>query len=284
MLKIHSILPATYQDYKETSNRNWYINILKFIIPAACFFGLNSCEKVIPLHLNSSTSGIVIQGNIYDQPGPYLVQLSGTVDFDQPGNYPPVTGARVEITDNVNQSEVLTETVSGTYATSKLRGIPGRSYTLTIKTGDQTYKSVASMPYPVSMDSIYFASNPFSGEKTTTVRFSDPPFSKNFYRLVYFVNNIRQKEFYVLDDELFQGSTIRYALQSRGSNVKLSPGDNVVVWLESIDWGAYEYFRTSGRDGGQSATPSNPVSNISNGALGYFSAGSVQKISAKVEK
>jgi hypothetical protein len=64
---------------------------------------------------------------------------------------------------------------------------------------------------------------------------------------------------------------------------KLESGDNVTIWLECMDKFAYEYFRTAGSEGGQSTSPSNPTSNISNGALGYFNACSVRKISIIVK-
>lgn len=243
-----------------------------------------SCEKVVSLNLNDAVPRVVIQGNIYDQPGPFYVKISKSVNFDESNNYPPVTGASVEITDNMNQTEILTESAAGTYNTSKLRGIPGRNYSLTVKTGSDIYQSVAFMPTAVAIDSIYFASSPFSGEKTTTVRFNDPPYTRNFYRLVYFINNVRLMNFYVLDDELFQGASIKYALSPRESGLKLAKGDLVTVWLESIDKGVFEYFRTVGHENGQSTSPSNPVSNISNGALGYFNASSVRKISLIVDK
>ena len=57
----------------------------------------------------------------------------------------------------------------------------------------------------------------------------------------------------------------------------LVAGDSIKVWLECIDHGVFEYFRTANRDGGHSTSPANPVSNITNGALGYFNACSVRK-------
>ncbi|MCK9413679.1 MAG: DUF4249 domain-containing protein [Prolixibacteraceae bacterium] len=250
----------------------------------ALILSFGSCEKVIQLDLKKSTPKIVIQGNIYDQPGPYIVKISNSVNFDASSNYPPVTGAAITISDNSGQNEKLTETTAGTYLTSKLRGVPGRTYSLSVKIGNENYLSTATMPLAVPIDSIYFSSSLFSGEKMTTVRILDPPFIVNYYRLVYFINKVRQKAFYVLDDDLFQGAIIRYALLSRGSNIKLVKGDLVTVWLESIDHGVFEYFRTAGSDGGESASPANPVSNISNGALGYFNACAVRKISANVSQ
>jgi hypothetical protein len=57
----------------------------------------------------------------------------------------------------------------------------------------------------------------------------------------------------------------------------LKKGDTVTVWLETIDKGVFDYFRTAGSESGRNASPANPVSNISNGALGYFNASSVRK-------
>ncbi len=248
------------------------------------FLGLASCEKVIQLDLNNTSPRVVIQADIYDHPGPYYVRISKSVNFDQSSVYPPVTGAKVEISDNTGQTEVLSETVSGTYITSEFRGIPGRTYKLTVRAGEETFQSSVIMPYAVEPDSIYFSVSPFSGDKVTTIRFSDPPFAKNYYRFVYIVNNVQIKAIYVLSDEFFQGATIRYSLMSRGNDIHLNNGVKVDVWLESIDENVYEYYRTSVTEGGQSASPSNPVSNISNGALGYFNACSERKISRIVGK
>lgn len=283
MLKYINI-PISYQKNKVRVPYVGPTFVVLMVYFATFLVSLTSCEKVINLQLNDSASRVVIQGNIYDQTGPFYIKISKSVTFDESNSYPPVTGARVEITDNVSQTEVLTESVEGTYKTTRLRGIPGRSYSLTVKTGSDTYVSTAFMPPAVAIDSLTFASSPFSGEKAATIRFSDPPFAVNFYRLIYFVNNVQQKEFYIIDDELFQGGSIKYALLPRGSGLTLIKGDNVTVWLESIDKGVYEYFRTTGRENGQSTSPSNPVSNISNGALGYFNACSVRKISSIVNK
>ena len=248
------------------------------------FLFLTSCEKVIHLDLNTSTPKIVIQGNIYDEPGPYQVKISSSVNFDDASEYPPVSGAIVLISDNSGQAEVLSESMPGTYKSSKIRAYADRSYSLSVKTGGKVFKAESNMPQGVEIDSIYFTKSPFSGDKITTIRFNDPPNTKNYYRIIYFVNDIQQKEFYVLSDDIFQGTKIVYSLMPRGSEIKLAEGDKVTVWLEAVDNGVYEYFRTAVTEGGQSASPSNPVSNISNGALGYFNACSVRKITATVVK
>jgi hypothetical protein len=248
----------------------------KIIIFIAIILNLcvSSCQKVIDLELNTSSSQIVIQGNIYDHAGPYTVKISKSVNFDESNVYPAVIGAMVVISDNAGYSDTLTEASSGIYITSVLQGVPGRTYTLTVKTDGQTYTASSTMPYAVDINFIYMENSLFGNEKQVTIDFTDPANIDNYYRLIEFINNIQQDQFYTGSDKLYQGEEISYSIMSQDNDSKLESGDKVTIWLESIDKGVYEYFRQAGSDG-QSASPANPTSNISNGALGYFNACSV---------
>ena len=58
---------------------------------------------------------------------------------------------------------------------------------------------------------------------------------------------------------------------------ELEEGDVVTVEMHSVDQSIYDYFFSLEQTIEQSAaTPANPVSNIQGGALGYFSAHTVQ--------
>jgi hypothetical protein len=254
-----------------------------FLITVVIVCLLSSCQKVIQLKLNTSPSQIVVQGNVYDQPGPYTISITKSVSFDQSNVYPAVTGATVTINDNVGNTEVLKETSPGNYFTSTLQGIPGRTYNLSVIIDGQTYNASSTMPDPVSIDSIYYTKNPIGKDKVLTVKFLDPADSTNYYRLVEFINGVQQQRFSVASDRLYQGNPIIFTFPAGDDNdEKLVFGDHITVWLESIDNNVYEYFRTARRDGSQSTSPANPVSNIRNGVLGYFSASSVRKATSIV--
>src|ERR1035437_4626933 len=111
-----------------------YILLISFL--SVCLF--SSCQKVIQLKLSTSPSLIVIQGNVYDQPGPYTINITKSVSFDQSNVYPTVTDAAVTISDNVGNTEVLKETAPGNYSTSALQGVPGRTYNLSVTINGQT--------------------------------------------------------------------------------------------------------------------------------------------------
>jgi len=104
----------------------------------------------------------------------------------------------------------------------------------------------------------------------------DPPNVENYYRLKMYVNGRvvnNDGEMDVYSDRLFDGKMIGLV---QNSSVVFDKNDTVLVEVQAIDKAAYNYFSTlesiSGLEIIESASPSNPISNFNNGALGYFSA------------
>lgn len=239
---------------------------------------LSSCQKVIQIDLNTTDPQLVIQGNVYDHPGPYTVKISRTVNFDLPNIYPPVTNASVTISDNAGQSEELSQATDGTYVTSSLQGIIGRTYTLSVNLDGKTYTASSTIPEPVAIDTVYLKKSIFGSSKMITLDFINYPYKENYYHVVHFINGKQDPGFSVFNDNTDRIERISYSFMNTDNTTpKLVNGDKIEVWLECIDKGVYEYYRTANRDGGRSASPANPVTNISNSALGYFSACSVRK-------
>ena len=247
--------------------------LLTFLLMAVL---LTSCEKVIQLDLNTTIPELVIQGDIYDEPGPYVINISKTVNFDLPNVYPPVTNARVTINDNKGQSEELTQASPGNYVTSTLEGIIGRTYTLEVTVDGKKYTSISTMPEPVEIDTIYLKKSFFSGN-LIALNLINPPNKDNFYQVIHLVNKKQIPGFSVFSENSTQYESISYSFMTTNSTPPLVAGDSINVWLECIDKGVFDYFWSANKDGGRSASPSNPVSNITNGALGYFNACSVRK-------
>ena len=239
-----------------------------------------SCEKIVSIDLNSTSPHIVIEATISDQAGPYIVQLSQTVNFVQNNTFPPVSGAKIFLSDNYGNLDSLIETIPGTYKTSTILGIPGRTYTLTVKTGGKEYVAVSTMPPPVKIDSLSVQVQAFGRDKTKyiNVNFRDSAEVKNYYRFVEVRNGIVQKFTFLFDDRLQNGGLITSSLFAEEDT--LNAGDNVLILLQCIDKNVYDYFRTirqaSGNGGPQAASPANPLSNFSNDALGYFNACAVR--------
>lgn len=254
---------------------------IHFVTIGLIICSLSSCEKIIDLNLDTSPTGIVIVGNVFDHAGPYKVLISKSIDFTESNNFPPVRNANVIISDSVGHSDTLTESSPGTYTTSKLRGLPGLTYTLLVNAEGKIFTATSTMPNPVSISRIYMKKSAVGSEKEIAFDFKDPENIDNYYRVKEYVNDTLKTGINIGNDKLYQGKVITYSLGSKALNddTPLKEGDRVKVELECIDKNVFEYLRTTGGNDGQSASPANPVSNISNGALGYFSASSVREAS-----
>ncbi len=251
-----------------------YIHIFTAILLLVT--AITSCQKVIDIDLNKKEPKIVIEGGISDQPGPYLIRVSKTVNFDESNEFPAVSGALLVLHDDMNNSETLSETAPGEYITTSLQGVAGRTYTLEVTVNAVTYTSVSYLSPAVDIDSLTIEES-FWGERQVNIHLKDPVETENFYRVIQEINRVKQNDIYLISDELQNGTSLSMPLF--GEYIMLK-GDTVTVHLQSIDRAAYDYYRTlaalvSG-GGPPSDAPANPITGFTNGALGYFSAYAVR--------
>jgi hypothetical protein len=251
----------------------------KFLIIVSLFIlSLCGCKKVIDVNLNNAAIQTVITGEINNRPGPYKVTISKSVNFSADNNFPPVSGALVIITGN-GIVDTLSQISAGIYATHKITGKPGSRYTLYVAVEGQVYTASSVMPQPVRLDSIGL----MSGRKTNVfpiVYFKDPAGVANYYQFTEYADGKRftnGKGNLVFDDRLSDGRNISNILYSDDST-DIKSGTTLTVQMNCIDKDVYNYLSeflqiSGGGSGGfSSPAPANPTSNISGGALGYFSA------------
>jgi hypothetical protein len=242
------------------------------------------CRKVIAVDLRDVAPVIVIEGNVTNGPAPYKVVVSRTVDYSAANSFSPVSGAIVNMTDSTNQlSEQLLEIDSGIYQTRYMLGVPLHTYRLVVEVDGKTYSASSTMPQPVPLDSVTLADNiNLANQKgeNAVANFADPAGARNYYAFTEVVNSRQLPDIFVFDDRLSDGRYLREALYNDSSY--LQPGDTLTVTMSCIDANVFTYFLTlagavsANGNGPQTATPANPVSNLSNGALGYFSAHTVE--------
>ncbi len=258
--------------YKNSMSKNIFI-------AAIAALALTSCEKVIDIDLNSSESKIVIEGNITNEAGPYQVQISKTINFSEANNFPSVSGALVIMTDKTsNSTDTLSENPAGIYKTHSIQGIAGHKYDLIVSSGGQIYTASTTMPFPVTLDSIAFKHESVlvvGNSISVSPYFQDPAGVANYYTFDQFVNGRKINNTSVFSDRLSDGKYISEQLFMDSAYIKV--GDIVSIKMNCVDKHVWNYFNTiQGSRGFSSPAPANPTSNISNNALGYFSAHTVQ--------
>ncbi|MFT3822926.1 MAG: DUF4249 family protein [Chitinophagaceae bacterium] len=241
-----------------------------------------SCEKKVDLSYKDNQSRIVIEGNITNQPGPYYVKITGSVALPATGAYPTVDDAVVSISDNAGNSETLVAQGSGIYRTTALSGVQGRVYTLTVKTGGQTYTAQSTMPQRVAFDSVKIEKLTIAGDVEFNLIpvYRDPVAKGNNYRFLLSVNGKLINQHFIQNDVVKNGLVNTLRLEINDDDLKLKSGDQVDLEMQCIDEGVALFYTTlaliadSGPGGG--TTPNNPPNNLSNGALGLFSAHTVE--------
>ena len=248
----------------------------------------SACKKVIDVDLKNATPQIVIEGNITDAGGPYEVKITKTVDFPADNVFPPVTNATVFVTDSTNGiTEELIQADSGIYLTTDFLGVPHHTYGIVVNVDGQRYTASSRMPARVPLDSITFAENVNFNNQTeinAVVNFQDPKGLGNYYMFTEYVNGRQIPNIFVFEDRLSDGRYIQDPLFN--DSAYLQKNDTLVITMDCIDQNIYNYFYTlmnvTGNNNFQSVTPANPVSNLSNGALGYFSAHTRQRATISV--
>lgn len=242
-------------------------------IVAALIIGLTSCTKVIDVNFDDAPSKVVIEGIINNNELP-TVKLSKTVEADQNNVFPPLTGATVTINDDAGNTETLQDMGNGVYNGNVIIGTPGNTYTLTVIAEGTTYTSQCKMPALVPVDSL--STRTFSGfgdgNDFVVVHYVDPETTGNNYRAVLYINDELVPEIFIEDDVFINGN-VREAVLFSGE-YELIPGDKIRAEINCIDKPVYDYLLELIEVSGSSdvASPSNPVTNIEGGALGFFTA------------
>lgn len=257
-------------------------HILFFLL---CFTGISfsSCEKVISISLQPAEKKYVIEGMVSDQINSCKVYISRTMNFDESNIFKGVPGAQVILLTPQDQEIPLTETAAGLYENPGFRGIPGNTYRLKVQVDGQTFTASSKMPVKVHIDTLFIRENTFFNEKVKllNVQFRDPAGKGNCYRFVQHVNGVKDKTIFVRKDDLIDNERVSTQLFTRndeegdGDASKIKTDDTVMGEMLCIDPDVYKYWfslNQSATGANESASPANPVTNITGGALGYFSA------------
>lgn len=273
----HNKLPLNHHKFPLNFHKS--LPFLFFIF----LFTFLGCERVIDVDLNESNPQIVIEGNLSYNDAELEVKISKT------GSYFSTTP-----TEKVNDAEVYLENSEGTRIEAEAFGSgiykienyplePKKEYHLFIESEGQKYDAKSTLYPPVKIDSLAFEYQKdvrfFEGGYQLLLYFSDPPYEENFYRIKVFKNEElfnSVDDLIVFDDSGLNGKGIQVTLRRQLFDV----GDTAYVQFLTIDEKAFLYFSTfreMANTNPGSPAPANPISNFSNGALGYFSAWSFEE-------
>jgi hypothetical protein len=251
-----------------------------------------SCEKVIDIDLKDSKSTIVIEGEINEGDSLHTIRITKSSLFGGTNTFPNVKGAVVSISDDQGNYEVLSEVSEGIYSSTqfKVKGIEGRTYSLNVESEGKVYTSTSTIPKRVNLDYIFLIDNNFEGNgaKTPVPIRQDPAGIQNNYLFKLYIKRakddlgwVKDSSIMILDDNFSDGIVTQQPLF--GTIRAFMPKDSVRITMTCIDRNVYKYFFSFRLNGQGVASPANPISNISGGALGFFSAQTKQTLTTIVK-
>lgn len=279
--------------------------IYRLLLALSTSLLLYSCEKKIDFDLDQLPPKLVVEATIENNEAPMVIlsqslNYFATVDIQQLLNS-FVHNADVYIS-NGTQTQKLIEyavPIGGGYnlyyystdtinTANAFKGQLKRQYSLRIVTSGNEYTATTSIPdFNKGFDSIWWKSAPKGVEDNKAVvmiKVTDPPGYGDYVR--YYTKRNSEPYFpglnSVFDDLIIDGTT--YELQVEpgmdrnaerdDSTHYFNHGDTVTVKLSSIDKATYDFWRTMeytyASVGNPFSSPIKVLSNISNGALGYF--------------
>lgn len=250
---------------------------------------LTGCDEPIKLDVTQTPPQIVIEGQVTDVSGKQFVHLSRSLGFYQVGDPEAIKAAYVTIKDDTGDSVSFfhnphqhPDSVGYFVPKVKFVGVIGRTYTMKVLIGEDTYTASDKLVRVTSFDSISYRPNRFLGR--------DIPSDGKYMELVMYAKEPQDTEdnylfkFYRNDSLVYTKRDDVYIFNDYGigeridgvaSPVYYAPGDSARVEMYSISRDGYLYYNDLGTimnsDGGMfSPPPANPRSNITGGALGFF--------------
>lgn len=234
----------------------------------------SSCEKEIEVHIDQATPQLVIEAVVTNDVTKNYVRItrSKSIYENETLGFPLVTDAEVTLTDSDGLVFPLYYVENGYYRNEDVIGIPGKTYFLQIKVGNEIITGEELMPEPVTVTQLSFEpSSGFGGTNGYIVycHFQDNPNQENFY--LFRIDDYKT----VRSDNLFNGLEAK-VFMDRYLGV---PQEEITLQLLHINKENYRYFYTLGSieymdDSGpfSGGTPGNPVNTISGNAIGFFGA------------
>jgi hypothetical protein len=256
------------------------MRITIYLCWAILFFA--SCDKIITLPIQENEVKLIIEASITDQPGPYYVKLTRSINLNEVNVYPVVENGLVIISDNTGIKDTLKYSKQGIYMTKLIQGVYGRTYNLEVNVDGKKYTATTTMPSKVNLDSLRINTFSINGENQYSIIpvYTDPMELGNSYRFIQQINDTLDNNYNIFNDNLNNGKINQRPLGRPNIDIEIKNLDLVTVEMRCISQAAHLYFYTLSQQGGAGpgggTAPTNLPNNIIGGALGLFSAHTTQ--------
>ena len=263
---------------------------LTLLILAILFF--ISCTERIEIELDTTYSRLVIEGQVTTDTTRHLVMLSHSTDYYNPLSPVGVSDAIVTINDGFETVTLAeSETNPGYYETDPgYFGIVGRTYTLNVELQEAinettSYTATSKLKFVGPIDSIGLGYRDRFNATEVKIYAWEPP-TEDFYKFDIIKNGILLTDTInkagITDDRFFNGNYTNgvpvYFLRDDEPDQEVQVGDTITLKMSGITKEYYNFIQDLQLETFEfsnplfSGPPANISTNLSGGAVGFFTA------------
>ncbi|MFY0643914.1 MAG: DUF4249 domain-containing protein [Bacteroidia bacterium] len=268
-------------------------NILILLIAVFIF---SSCEKLIQIETPQSLNSIVVETEITTVKSQWEVSITESQAYYDQSEPKNAISALVTISDDLGNIDTLKYQGFSLFKTDSAKAaVPGRTYFLHIEYDGQEYDAMEYCRFQNDIDTFtaYFLpeNNGFIEKGWYAFQKSlESELEGDYYEWMIYKNDTLQDQFgYVLDEDrnrdfsFFNLSIdaddplagLDDGILPRPFPFTFDPGDTIIMDQYCFGEGYYNFLIELQNQQNRSGTPfdpppANPISNISNGAYGYF--------------
>jgi hypothetical protein len=272
-----------------------------FVFFIVAFF--SACDEPYRLDNNQVEPKIIIEGQVTNRPGRQYVKVTRSGGFYETGETPRIVSAVVAVSDDAGNNYNFVHNPGGRVDSAgfylpqpPFSGEIGRTYRLSVTIDDEQYEAEDKMFNITNIDSLSYQINEDEkddpkdwGRFYEVLLFAkEPQETKDYYLFKFFRNDslkvYGETDIYFADDE-----TLGENINGVASPIYFTPGDVGRVEMYGISRTAFVFYsdlqRLLNNDGGLfSQPPADSRTNLTNGALGFFQASSMNVSSIEIKE
>jgi len=267
----------------------------------------SACTERIDIELDSTHKRLVVEGAVTSDSIRHFVLLSLTSDYFSNQPAPILDNAVVELSFGDETIKFIENTeLPGKYESPEaFRGVPGTTYRLLISQIDvnedgeeERYQATSTMPGGSEIEKVelrYYSTPVLSGHTVLLYAYY-PEYQRNWFGFKLIKNSDvltdSLTKYSVLSDDLFDtgyfpGLPVGF-LSDDSPRETVHSGDTLTLEMDCIEEAYYNFvteaqLEIAGSYPLFSGPPANVVSNIDNGAQGYFAAYSILRFAVIVD-
>ena len=270
-----------------------------------------SCTAPIDIHTRDSKPVLVVYGCLTDVSTLQHIRLTASSPFFDNAPNAAIMNAKVSVRASSGREYSFVSEKDGYYVSNRqFSVIPGVTYYLSVEVdfdGDgitEVYEAETTTLPIVPIDSIDITTLNIMGYRhfSLNLYMQEPSETENYYLFKYFINdsisNDMVSEFLISNDLMFNGEyldgvNITYfedfsdpkiveLFRNNENALKVYPGDRLQLQILNIEKCYFNFIRECmnekyGENPFFGGPPSNITTNLSNGAIGYFTSFCIQE-------